>query len=210
MIYYARLDSDKRIELLASEEDREREKDYYDTQELTEVDVPDGFDFDTSRDYIVEDGALVYSPPPLTAEDEAAIEQAERYAQIDAAVSLFVKTSTLTDAQALTVSAFYDKWDPSSHYSAGDRVRYDGKLWKCREEHDAQESWTPADAHSLWGQILEPGTVPEWEQPQPGIFDGYEKGQHVMLDGVEWVSIYDGLNVWKPGDIGTESLWERA
>ena len=209
MKMYARL-TDGQIGLMLTDEEYKANEKWYSTQNMQYVDVPEDFDFADMMNYTIVDGQITYSPRPLTPEEESELEQMERSAQMDAAIQLFVKSAALTDSQALTVSAFYDKWDPSAHYSEGDRVRYDGKLWKCREEHDAQASWTPAEAHSLWGQVIEPGTVPEWQQAQPGIFDGYEKGQHVMLDGVEWVSIYDGLNVWKPGDVGTESLWERA
>lgn len=209
MRYFVRKDEEKRPEVILSEDEYSAYDD--EGKEFEAVEIEEGFDFDTSRDYVVEGGVLVYSPPPLTEEDEAMIEQAGRYSQMETAMSLFVKSASITDEQALSVSYFYDRWNPTAHYDESDRVRYGDDLWQCREPHDAQATWTPDQAHSLWRKILKPGTVEEWVRPQPGIFDGYEKGDRASYEGKIYESIFDGLNVWGPPNAtGMEAYWKKV
>ncbi|KAI7831406.1 hypothetical protein BC939DRAFT_391925, partial [Gamsiella multidivaricata] len=42
------------------------------------------------------------------------------------------------------------KWSSSGHYSAGDKVKYDGRKYVCLQGHNAQSDWAPSVAHSLW------------------------------------------------------------
>ena len=51
--------------------------------------------------------------------------------------------AVLTDDEALTAAAIYPLWNSSAAYAAGDRVRYDGVLYKCLQARAAQPSWTP-------------------------------------------------------------------
>ena len=62
--------------------------------------------------------------------------------------------AVLTDEQALKAAAIYPLWNSSAAYAAGDRVRYDGVLYKCLQAHAAQPSWTPTAAPSLWAKVL--------------------------------------------------------
>lgn len=48
---------------------------------------------------------------------------------------------------------------------------------------------------------------PDWE-PWDGMSSNYASGAIVRHNGQLWISIYDGQNVWEPGAIGTESLWQ--
>ena len=130
--------------------------------------------------------------------------------QMRLALTMFVRTSNLTDEQALDVSELYEEWSATGHYNKGEIRRYKGLIYRCRQEHDAQEAWNPEHAHSLWGRIVPNGDIPEWKRPQPGIFDGYTVGQRVTRNGKTWESVYDGLNVWEPGAVGTEALWKEV
>ncbi len=159
---------------------------------------------------------LLYTP--YTDEDIAAMEEAERDAarakavreQTALFVAMAVCAANLPDEQALQVEALYPDWSAEGSYEADDIRRYADELWRCRQAHQAQPSWTPDQAHSLWGRIVAPGEVEEWRQPQPGVFDGYEKGQKVKHNNKTWESTFDGLNVWEPGAVGTESLWKEV
>jgi hypothetical protein len=43
------------------------------------------------------------------------------------------------------------KWDAHGrHYSAGDKVKYDGDKYVCLQGHNSQSDWAPTAAHSLW------------------------------------------------------------
>ena len=48
---------------------------------------------------------------------------------------------------------------------------------------------------------------PAWE-PWDGVSDKYQLGAQVEHNGVKYVSVYAGQNVWEPGAPGTAALWE--
>ena len=140
MIFYARLDSDRRIELLASEEDRECEKEYYDTQELTEVDVPDGFDFDTVRDYVVDSGRLVYSPPPMTEEEKELEREAKKQQQFYKAVQKLTAKVGFTADEALEFGYLYPDWgDDDAKYKKGELYVYEDSVYCCLKNHQQKK-----------------------------------------------------------------------
>lgn len=51
-------------------------------------------------------------------------------------------------------------------------------------------------------------SYPEWKA-WDGISTDYQSGAIVSHNGELWRSIFAGQNVWEPGVIGTENLWER-
>ena len=59
----------------------------------------------------------------------------------------------------------------------------------------------------LEGKTGETG-YPEWV-PWDGLSDNYQNGAIVAYNGKLWKSTYNGQNVWEPGTVGTESLWEE-
>lgn len=115
---------------------------------------------------------------------------------------------TLTDEQAGENKLLFPVWNSKASYKVGDRVRYLDILYKCLQAHTAQETWTPTDAPSLWARVL---IDPEVEGPQewiqPGSTNGYSQGDRVIHNGIIYESVVDN-NVWEPGVVGTESLWE--
>ena len=117
--------------------------------------------------------------------------------------------SYLSDEQALTVKDLYADWNENgAGYIAGDRVQYNGKLYKCLQGHTSQADWSPESAPSLWAEILagQEGTeIGEWVQPEST--NPYSKGDRVTHNGKTWESLADG-NVWEPGAQGSESLWK--
>lgn len=116
-----------------------------------------------------------------------------------------------TNEQALKVLTLYPDWEDleeGSSLAAGERVNYQGALYKVLQAHQVQASWTPADAHSLFAKVLipDPDVIPEWEQPEST--NPYSKGDRVTHNGKTWESLVDN-NVWEPGAIGTEALWHE-
>ena len=110
--------------------------------------------------------------------------------------------AVLTDEQAATYKLIYPQWSGNSvAYATGDRLQYDGALYKCLQAHTSQADWTPAAAPSLWAKVLipAPGTIPEWEQPDST--NPYMAGDKVMHNGKTWTSDIDN-NVWEPGVYG--------
>lgn len=107
---------------------------------------------------------------------------------------------TLDDATALTGIELFPTWGLISYY-IGDRVQYNGTLYKCIQAHTAQSDWTPDATPALW-VIVTVEEWPEWVQPT-GAQDAYAKDSKVTHNGKKWISSYDA-NVWEPGVYGWE------
>ena len=107
---------------------------------------------------------------------------------------------TLDDETALTGVELFPMWG-LSEYVVGDRVQYNGVLYKCVQAHTAQADWTPDATPALW-VVVSIEEWPEWVQPT-GAQDAYAAGAKVMHEGKKWVSSYDA-NVWEPGIYGWE------
>lgn len=133
----------------------------------------------------------------------------------DAAITLaMMQAETLSDEEALKVPALYPEWSGNAvAYVKGDRVLYNGTLYKVLQNHTSQSDWTPVAATSLFAKVLidQSGggstTTPEWEQPDST--NPYTKGDKVTHNGKTWESLVDN-NVWEPGATGTESLWKEV
>ena len=106
----------------------------------------------------------------------------------------------LTDEQAEQVPQVFPVWAAGKSYAVGDRVRYDGRLYRCVQAHDSQEGWEPHATPALWVRTAPEGEVPDWVQPT-GAQDAYAKGDKVRHGGSTWASDVDG-NVWEPGVYG--------
>lgn len=132
---------------------------------------------------------------PLTAE--------EVYAML---IAQQINTLTVDDQTALRMVEYYPAPDAAS-YAAGDRIQYNGKLYKCLQAHTAQADWNPVDAPSLWAEVLagQDGTeIGEWVQPDST--NPYMRGDKVNYNGKTWISTIDN-NVWEPG---TVEYWKEV
>ena len=109
---------------------------------------------------------------------------------------------TLDDATALTGVELFPMWEVVP-YSVGDRVQYNGTLYKCVQAHTAQLDWTPNSTPALW-VVVSIDEYPEWVQPT-GAHDAYAKDSKVTHNGKKWISSYDA-NVWEPGVYGWEEV----
>lgn len=115
---------------------------------------------------------------------------------------------TASDEDALKAVALYAEWATDTDYVVGQRIRYEGVLYRCITAHTSQDTWKPTEAPSLWDKVLipTPGEIPEWEQPSST--NPYAKGDKVKHNDKTWESLVDN-NVWEPGATGTESLWKE-
>lgn len=103
----------------------------------------------------------------------------------------------LDDTDALEAIQLFPTWSAEAAYFIGDKVRYENELYKCLQNHSAQENWTPIAAPSLWAKVLIPdeNIIPEWEQPDST--NAYQIGDKVFYNG----KIYEctiSNNVWAP------------
>lgn len=120
---------------------------------------------------------------------------------------------TATDETALAGTELYPEWQSltegkTNRYAAGDRVQYNGMLYRCIIDHTVDDpAWTPADAQALWTRVLipDPAVIPDWIQPDST--NAYSKGDKVKYNEKTWISQTDG-NVWEPGTTGAP--WEEV
>lgn len=113
-------------------------------------------------------------------------------------------SAELPDSDAFDAAELFPVW-VLKDYAIGDRVQYEGNLYKCLQAHTAQSDWTPDTAVSLWVKVDDPSIEwPEWRQPT-GAQDAYAKGAKVSHNDKHWISDVDS-NVWEPGVYG----WTEA
>lgn len=155
---------------------------------------------------IAAEGWVPYEPPvvepqPMTEPDEMDIMQAVKR-------MLASSVENLTDEEALSVAALYPTWISKigEQVNAGERLWYDGKLYKVVQGHIVQEDWTPDVTQALYAEVSI-AEIPDWVQPI-GAQDAYMSGDKVKHNGITWESLVDN-NVWEPGAVGTESLWQQ-
>lgn len=111
----------------------------------------------------------------------------------------------LADNEALEAVELFQPWRSDGSYQRGLRVQHQGVLYRCLQDHQAQQEWNPVDAPSLWARVLidDPNSAPAWIQPDST--NPYAKGDRVMHRGRVWVSLVAD-NVWEPGVYGWEEV----
>lgn len=61
--------------------------------------------------------------------------------------------ASLTDEMALEYIALYPDWEIGKALFVGDRIEYEGRLYKVITEHTAQADWTPDVTRTLFEPI---------------------------------------------------------
>lgn len=115
-------------------------------------------------------------------------------------------SASLSDEEAVEAPALFPSWEVDVSYSVGDRVAYDGKLYKVAQAHTSQADWTPDKTPALYVEVAKPGEIPVWKQPT-GAHDAYNTGDKVhypTADDPVYVSTIDA-NVYAPDVYG----WEK-
>ena len=110
---------------------------------------------------------------------------------------------TLDDGTALAGVELFPMWTTSKVYAVGDRVQYNGTLYKCIQAHTSQSDWMPSATPALW-KTVSVDEYPEWVQPT-GAHDAYNIGDKVTYNGQHYVCTSNG-NVYAPDVYG----WEEA
>lgn len=114
---------------------------------------------------------------------------------------------SLDDSDALEAVELFPVWQTDTAYTAGIRVRYGDKLYRCEQSHTSQADWTPDQTPALWTEVAAPGEIPVWRQPT-GAQDAYMSGDKVWYperDTDVWISTVDN-NTWQPGVYG----WDKV
>lgn len=113
----------------------------------------------------------------------------------------------LPDEEALEVTELFLPWVSDKEYSVDERVKFNDNLYACVQAHTSQDNWTPDLTPALWKRVSVE-EWPEWIQPT-GAQDAYMTGDKVSHNDKHWISLVDN-NVWEPGGVGTESLWNEV
>lgn len=177
----------------------------------------DGY-IDKVQEFIDKKNKRIPEPeqPELTEEEKIQNEASTAKSKIDTIVkksmlSVFTGASmtnyvdeykaeltNISDNAALLMVDYFPSWSGESvEYAAGDKVQYNGTIYKVLQAHTSQASWTPADAPSLFAKVLtsESGEPLPWEQPSST--NPYMAGDKVTYNGKVYESTIDN-NVWSP------------
>lgn len=149
----------------------------------------------------------------MTADEILAMQSAQRVAEIaertrpltESEVSRLliaqqINTLTVDDNTALRMLEFYPEWSAGQAYTAGYKVQYGVKLWRCLQAHTSQTGWEPSTTTaSLWEEICEThdGTLAD-----PIPYDGnmaLTSGLYYIQDYVIYLCTRDTVNpVYNP------------
>lgn len=74
---------------------------------------------------------------------------------------------SLPDTDALDAVELFPQWKVDFVYAVGDRLSYNGILYKVKQNHTSQADWTPDITTSLYEQVAEPGQGDTPDNPIP-------------------------------------------
>lgn len=134
----------------------------------------------------------------MTAEEIAAMEDAAAHAAAEEKhrplslaevqemmVRAQINTLAVDDATALRMVAYYPDWTAGTAYAVGDRLVYNGDLYKVLQAHTAQETWLPGiGTESLYTRIDERHDGTKYDPiPYSGNM-ALQNGKYYMQGGV--------------------------
>lgn len=105
---------------------------------------------------------------------------------------------SVSDEAAILIPDVFPAWSGAGvAYKTGDRVMYNGTMYKVLQDHTSQEGWTPEAAPSLFAKVLTSTTGEPLPWEQPGSTNPYMAGDRVTYNGKVYESTIDN-NVWAP------------
>jgi len=157
-----------------------------------------------TAEQIAAEGWLPYTPPYVPSVTPALAEVMEAVKKI-----LSTDTEELSDEDALAVAALYPTWvsklpedplNPKPVYATlpvGERLWYDGKLYKVLQPHIPQRDWTPDATPALYTEV----SIEEWPPfVQPTSAEtAYNTGDKVTFEGEHYICQIDNCT-WSPSD----------
>lgn len=132
---------------------------------------------------------------PFLYPDDIQIEKAMQETSLQAMMEASARASFLVelpDEKAATIPLCYDSWELDKEYKVGDRIEWEGKLWKCRQAHTSQENRKPSiETASLW-EVIDVEHAGTLEDPIP--YDQtmtVNNGKYYLEDGITYKCIRD-------------------
>lgn len=156
------------------------------------------------------------SEEEIEAEEEARkAEQEEQISNEDLIVLLKETVQELleknmTEEEMLKHINVYPSWlleEEGADFAEGEKVRYEGKLYKITQTHKKQNNWEPGKAPSLFTEITPEGIIPEWKQPSHAE-NAYNTGDKVTYKDQIWESKIDANTSVPDGDEPHNRYWE--
>ena len=102
---------------------------------------------------------------------------------------------SLTDEDALQAVELFPQWVVEHAYVVGERLQYNGVLYRVVQAHTSQADWTPDITPALF-VVVSLDEWPEFVQPT-GVHDAYNKGDKVTFNSKHYISLIDA-NVYSP------------
>ena len=106
-----------------------------------------------------------------------------------------INTLSVDDATALRMVAYYPEWTAGTAYAAGDRLVYNGDLYKVLQAHTSQETWLPGTGtESLYARIDEQHDGTKYD---PIPYNGnmaLEAGKYYSQSGMTYLCSRDTVN----------------
>ena len=89
-------------------------------------------------------------------------------------------TGTMDDTDAAKNPMLFLPWETDTKYEVGNRRRYDGKVYKCRQAHTSQAGWEPPAVPALWVVVnaSSSGTIDDPIHASRGM--EYEYGKYYL------------------------------
>lgn len=106
-----------------------------------------------------------------------------------------INTLAVDDATALRMVAYYPAWTAGTAYAAGDRLVYNGDLYKVLQSHTSQGTWPPgAGTESLYTRIDEQHDGTKYDPiPYSGNM-ALEAGKYYSQSGKTYLCNRDTVN----------------
>lgn len=106
-----------------------------------------------------------------------------------------VNTIAVDDATALRMVAYYPEWTAGTAYAVGDRMVYNGDLYKVLQAHTSQDTWLPGTGtESLYTRIDEQHDGTKYD---PITYSGnmtLEEGKYYIQSGKTYLCNRDTGN----------------
>lgn len=144
----------------------------------------------------------------MTAEEIAAVQDAAARAEAEEKhrplslgevqemmVRAQINTLAVDDATALRMVAYYPDWAADTAYVAGDRLVYNGDLYKVLQSHTSQGTWKPgAGTESLYTRIDEQHDGTKYDPIQYSGNMALEAGKYYSQSGKTYLCNRDTGN----------------
>lgn len=137
--------------------------------------------------------------------EEVSIEQEEQLNQMMLASMRVSFLNELPDDEAKDIPLCFDSWSTFAEgysFTEGQRVEYEGGLWKCKKTHKKQASWYPGADPTLWEQLDKENHAGTLEDPIP-VPDSVSTSGFTYIYG-KYYSEADQKYLFKRGGIPDE------